>query len=90
MPVVFAAEALRDLVSIRRQIDDKSPTSASRIAVGLIAACDRLEYLPEWGRPGRIPATRELTSLAPYVILYELRGADVAILKIWQGSKERP
>jgi toxin ParE1/3/4 len=33
------------------------------VAVQIVAACDRLEYLPERGRPGLVPGTRELVAL---------------------------
>jgi toxin ParE1/3/4 len=67
--VIFTAEAVADLVSIRSYIGRENPAAASRVAVALVAACDRLEHLPERGRPGRISGTRELTSLWPYVIV---------------------
>jgi toxin ParE1/3/4 len=35
------------------------------VIVQLVAACDRLEYLPERGRPGLMPGTRELPALMP-------------------------
>jgi toxin ParE1/3/4 len=51
MSVDFSPEALADLSHIRAYIGLDNPFVASRIAVQLIAASDRLEYLPERGRP---------------------------------------
>lgn len=31
-----------------------------------------IEYLPERGRPGLVPGTRELVALWPYVIVYRI------------------
>jgi plasmid stabilization system protein ParE len=47
------------------------------VAVQLVAACDRLEYLPELGRPGLVPGTRELTVIWPYVIVYRITPESV-------------
>jgi len=49
-----------------------NPEAASRVAIQIVAACDRLEYLPERGRLGFIPNTRELVSCWPYVIVYRI------------------
>jgi plasmid stabilization system protein ParE len=42
--VVFTDEALADLRQIRRYIAEQNPEAASRIAIRLVAACDRLEH----------------------------------------------
>ncbi|MBS0296239.1 MAG: type II toxin-antitoxin system RelE/ParE family toxin [Proteobacteria bacterium] len=89
MPVVFADEAQRDLVAIRAYIGEESPLAASRVAIQIVAACDRLEHLPERGRPGLVPGTRELTALWPYVIVYRVRADVVEILRIWHGAQDR-
>jgi plasmid stabilization system protein ParE len=65
MPVVVTPEAMADLRRIRDYIGQDNPRAASRVAVQLIAACDRLEYLPERGRPGLVAGTRELASFWP-------------------------
>jgi plasmid stabilization system protein ParE len=72
MPVAFSPEALADLSEIRAYIGDRNPSAASRIAVQLVAACDALEHLPERGRPGLAPGTREVTLIWPYVIVYRI------------------
>jgi toxin ParE1/3/4 len=89
MPVVLTADALADLANIRGYIGEHNPFAATRVAVQLIATCDRLEYLPERGRPGIVPGTRELTTLWPYVIVYRITPAAVEILRIWHGAQDR-
>jgi plasmid stabilization system protein ParE len=89
MPVVLTADALTDLANIRSYIGERNPFAATRIAVQLIATCDRLEYLPERGRPGIVPGTREITALWPYVIVYRITPAAVEILRIWHGAQDR-
>ncbi len=89
MPVVFSRAAIEDLSHIRDYIGEHNPAAATRVAVQILAACDRLEYLPERGRPGLVPGTRELAALWPYVIVYEISDGTVEILNIWHGARDR-
>ncbi len=89
MPVILTAPALADLARIRDYIGQNSPAAANRVAVQLVAACDRLEYLPERGRPGLVPGTRELVALWPYIIVYRVAPEGVQILRIWHGAQDR-
>lgn len=90
MAVIFTSEAAGDLAAIRSYIGQDNPAAASRVAIQIVAACDRLEYLPERGRPGLIAGTRELTSLWPYVIVYRIKPPNIEILRIWHGAQHRP
>ena len=90
MIVTFMPAARRDLVQIRSFISQDSPQAASRLAVELVAACDRLEMFPERGRPGSVAGTRELTTVWPYVIVYRVRKDTIEILRIWHGKQNRP
>ena len=89
MPVDFSAEAIADLENIRAYIGADSPFAASRVAVQVVAACDRLEHFPDRGRPGLVPGTRELTSAWPYVIVYRVTSEAVQIIRIWHGAQDR-
>lgn len=90
MSVVFTRRALRDIAKIRAYIAADNPSAASRMAVEIVAACDRLEYFPERGRPGLRRGTRELTTVWPYVIVYKIQARTaVEILSIWHGRQDR-
>jgi addiction module RelE/StbE family toxin len=89
MPVAYSPEALADLAAIRAYIGDRNPAAASRIAVQLVAACDRLEHLPERGRPGAAPGTREIATIWPYVIVYRITPDTVQIMRVWHGARDR-
>ena len=89
MPVVLSPEAVADLRDIRAYIAYDNPEAASRIAVQLVAACDGLEQLSTRGRPGRIAGTRELASVAPYVIVYRVTATAVQIVRIWHHAQAR-
>jgi toxin ParE1/3/4 len=89
MPVKYTRTALTSLAAIRAYIGKDNPAAANRVAVQIVAACDRLEYLPERGRPGLKPGTRELAVLWPYVIVYRITPDAVEILNIWHGAQNR-
>ena len=87
--IVFTNPALADVQRIREHIGKENLSAATRIAVQIIAACDRLEHLPERGRPGLIPETRELTAMWPYVVVYRIEPETVVILRVWHGTQDR-
>lgn len=87
--IVFTELAINDLRQIRAYIGDRNPAAASRVAIQIVAACDRLEYLPERGRPGLVNGTREIVSCWPYTIVYRIQISTVEILRIWHNSQYR-
>jgi addiction module RelE/StbE family toxin len=89
MRVILTRAALSDLAAIRKYIGRQNPAAASRIAIQLVATCDRLEHLPERGRPGLVPGTRELVAMWPYVIVYRVHADKVRVLRIWHGAQAR-
>jgi toxin ParE1/3/4 len=89
MPVSYSPEAVADLAAIRTYIGDRNPAAASRIAIQLVAACDRLEHLPERGRPGLVTGTREIIPVWPYVIVYRITPEVVQIMRVWHGAQDR-
>ncbi len=72
-----------------RYIGKENPAVANRVAVQIVAACDRLEYRPERGRPGLVAGTRELVALWPYVIVYRITSVAVEIVNLWRGAQDR-
>lgn len=87
--VTLTTSAIHDLQKIREYIGENNPSAASRVAIQIIAACDRLEYLPERGRPGIVLGTRELVSCWPYTIVYRIKAQNVEILRIWHMAQNR-
>jgi len=89
MAVIFSPEARADLQRNREYISQNNPEAASRLALELVAACDRLSIFPERRRPGLIRGTRELTTVWPYVIVYRVKNEGVEIARIWHGAQHR-
>jgi len=89
MQVSFAELALADIENIRAYIAQDNPYAASRMAVALVAAADRLSANPRLGRLGAMQGTFELI-VRPYVIVYEIHRAEIVVLRVWHGRQSRP
>lgn len=88
MKVRWKPAALRDVAAHAAYIEQFNRIAANELAVSLFTAGDSLSSLPHRGRPGRIPGTRELLSVPPYVLVYEVDRASgtVMIQRVWHGK----
>ena len=77
------------MISIQAYIGRDNPRAAARTARRLDRACLGLADFPLIGRPGRVPGTRELASVRPYVIVYKMRPGLVEIVRIWHAAQAR-
>lgn len=70
-------------------LDEINPRAATHLAVSLLAAGDSLVNFPHRGRP--VPSTvfRELVTVPPYVIRYQIKGDAVVILRV-RHTARRP
>ena len=89
MQIRFAEAAIADIESIRAYIAQDNPSAASRMAVAIVAAADRLSANPRLGRLGAMPGTFELI-VRPYVLVYEIHRAEIVVLRVWHGRQRRP
>lgn len=91
MKVIWARAARDDRRRITVWLAERNKAAAVRIARALLAAADGLSVLPEKGRPGRAPGTRELSAVPPYVVIYEVdhSAGVVQILRIWHSAQDR-
>lgn len=90
MTVIWHAAARADVLRLVRHIAEENPIAARKIARELVLAGDSLAVFPRRGRAGRIVGTRELVTVSPYIIVYELTDSgDVQILSVWHGAQDR-
>ena len=91
MTVVWQAAARADVVRLVQYIAEENPIAARKVARELVLSGDNLDVFPRRGRVGRIPGTRELVTVSPYIIVYEIStSGQVEILHVWHGSQDRP
>ena len=87
MRVVLTRRAQSNLTAIRAYIRKDNPAAATRVAAASATTCHRLQYLPDRGRPGAVAGAREIVAFWPYVIVYQIEGDIVYILRIRHGSQ---
>ncbi|WP_207774776.1 type II toxin-antitoxin system RelE/ParE family toxin [Sphingosinicella sp. YJ22] len=80
-------EALRHLDLIRNYVGYFDPVAADRLAGRLLDVGNSLSHFPNRGRPGP-DGTRELPTVPPYVVSYEVTGGAVYILRIRHGRTQ--
>lgn len=86
MKVRWKTTALRDIERHVAYLEQFNPIAARELALSLFTAGESLSSFPSRGRRGRIPGTRELVAVYPYVIAYETGPDGVMILRVWHGS----
>lgn len=84
--VFWLDEAADQLDRIVAYIDIFDPIAAERMARRLVALGESLSDFPHRGRPAR-NGTREMTTVPPYILQYEVHGEIVYILGIRHGAQ---
>lgn len=91
MTIVWSPRAIGHLADLRSYIARDNPNAANRIAGAVLDAVERLAELPNLGRPGRVPGTRELVVPGtPYVIPYRVQGDRLEVIAVFHGRQKWP
>jgi toxin ParE1/3/4 len=91
MQVRWTSAAADDLENIANYLFEKTPENAPRLIREIYAAPSTLKDFPNRGRAGKKEGTRELVMPSlPYVIVYQVRGDTVHIVRILHGSQDQP
>ena len=89
MIVRWRRPATADLFRIVNFIAQQNPVAAQRVAEESLLSGESLAFFPRRGRKGA-SGTRELATVRPYVIVYEVAEDRVLILRIWHAAQDRP
>lgn len=92
MVVRWTPTAANDLTHICDYTERRfGPAQARRAAVAVFDAADSLAAMPNRGRKGRRPNTRELSVVGlPFVIVYRVSNETVQIVRIVHGAQQWP
>lgn len=83
--------AARDLEAIETFIGSDNPPAALRTVLGVLHAIEGLVDLPNLGRAGRVPGTRELVvSGTPFIAVYRVRAKVLWVLRVLHGARRWP
>ena len=85
--VHWTVPAIKDLIGIRDWIAKDDPATARRVAAVIKEDADKLETMPNRGRPGRAAGTRELVLAGwPWIVVYDVAAGQVTILRVLHGA----
>ena len=91
MKIVWSRRAVRHLVALREFIAENSEQNAALVAERILSRVELLQTLPDMGRPGRVPGTRELViSDTPYIIPYRVRQDRLELIAVLHGRRKWP
>jgi toxin ParE1/3/4 len=92
MIIDWTEPTLADLAALHDYISDDDSAAAAEMLRRIVDVVEsRLPRMPQSGRPGRVPQTRELVIVgSPYFVPYRVRGERVEILRVIHGARRWP
>ena len=91
MELRWTEEAAADLEHITDYLFQNAPERAAELVRGIYNAPAALLTFPSRGRAGKKEGTRELVlSPLPYVVVYQISGEVIHIVRILHGAQKWP
>ena len=92
MNLLWAPQAKSELEQIYAYISKDDPNAAARLVARIVSVVeDRLTAMPEIGRAGRVPGTRELVIAGtPFIVPYRLSGDIIEIARVYHAARKWP
>ena len=90
MELFWTLEAIQDRDGIYDYIEADNPAAALALDELFAEKADRLVDHPGLGRPSRIAGTRELVAHQNYILVYDLAGELVRVLRDLQAARQWP
>ena len=86
----WTTEAIQDRHDIYDHIEADNPSAALELDELFAEKASRLLEHPGLGRPGRVRGTRELVMLPNYVLVYDVAGDKVRVLRVLHAARQWP
>ncbi len=90
MKLVWTQPARQDRREIREYIAADSPGAALALDELIAKKAGHLVDHPGLGRPGRIAGTRELVAHRNYILVYDVAGEWVRVLRVMHAARQWP
>ncbi len=90
MKLVWTRLASLDRKEIREYIAQDNPAAALALDELISAKAERLADHPDLGRPGRVAGTRELVAHRNYLLVYDVAGDAVRVLRVLHAARQWP
>jgi toxin ParE1/3/4 len=90
MELFWTPEACQDREDIYDHIEADAPAAALALDALFEEKAGRLVDHPGLGKPGRIVATRELVAHQNYILVYDIAGDLVRVLRVLHAARQWP
>jgi addiction module RelE/StbE family toxin len=90
MELFWTPEATQDRDEIYNYIDTDNPSAALALDELFAEKVGRLIDHPGMGRLGRVTGTRELVAHQNYILVYDVTGDLVRVLRVLHAAKQWP
>lgn len=90
MKLVWTRPASIDRKVIREYIAQDNPAAALALDELFSEKVGRLVDHPDIGRPGRVAGTRELIAHQNYILIYDVIGDLVRVLRVLHAARQWP
>lgn len=90
MKLVWTRRAAADRREIRAYIAQANPAAALALDELFLEKASRLVDHPSIGRPGRVADTRELVAHQNYILVYDVVGDLVRVLRVQHVARRWP
>jgi len=90
MELLWTPGAIQDRDEIFDYVEADNPAAALALDALFTEKAERLIALPALGRPGRQPGTRELVAHSHYILVYDVAGDLVRILRVMHTARQWP
>jgi addiction module RelE/StbE family toxin len=90
MKLIWTPPAAADRREIRAYIAQDNPAAALALDALFAEKASRLIRMPHMGRPGRVPGTRELVAHRHYLLIYDVTGDLVRVLRVMHTARQWP
>lgn len=87
MKLAWTRLAQQDRRTIREYIADDNAHAALAMDELFSDKAAGLVNLPEMGKPGRVPATRELVVHRSYILVYTVKANQVQVLRVLHTAR---
>ena len=90
MKLVWTRPAREDQKAFREYIAADNPSAALDLDELLSEKAARLVDHPGLGRPGRLQGTRELVAHRNYILIYDVAGDLLRVLRVLHAARQWP
>ena len=90
MKLFWTREAIQDRENIYDYIEGDNPAAALAMDDVFSSSASRLTEHPEMGRIGRVANTRELIAHQNYILVYDVTGDQVRVLRVLHAARKWP